>query len=70
MKQKIYAVKGDLYDPFTKKLMPFGMTVDTDDYYWARALRDGDVAIAPEKVEMAELRTYDKVEKSTKSKQS
>lgn len=46
MKQKVISREGDLYDPYSRTFHPDGLIVDTDDYYWARAMRDGTVAVA------------------------
>lgn len=74
MKQKIFTTKeGLLYDPFSRKFIDDKYyIVDTDNHYWSRALRDGDIVIYEEQLIMATLRTYDQVvpQKPSKSDKS
>jgi hypothetical protein len=36
------------YNPFTKSMLPDGSLIDETDYYWARAIRDGQVQLMDE----------------------
>jgi hypothetical protein len=37
------------FDPVTRRTLPNGTEVEVSDFYWARAIRDGDVVILPPK---------------------